>query len=51
LFNLLLLILQWNYFSALAIAEASGLEQDSLSGSVLSLARSNSTNSFHDGNL
>uniref|UniRef100_A0A2S2PG29 non-specific serine/threonine protein kinase n=2 Tax=Aphidini TaxID=33387 RepID=A0A2S2PG29_SCHGA len=38
-------------FSALAIAEASSLEQDSLSGSVLSLARSNSTNSFHDGNL
>lgn len=39
------------YFSALAIAEASTLEQDSLSGSMLSLARSNSTNSFHDGNL
>lgn len=37
--------------SALAISEASTLEQDSLSGSMLSLARSNSTNSFHDGNL
>lgn len=38
-------------FSALSVVESSNLEQDSLSGSVLSLAHSNSTNSFHDGNL
>jgi len=38
-------------FSALSIVEASNLEQDGLSGSMLSLARSNSTNSFHGGNL
>lgn len=41
-------------FSALAIAEASKepyLDEESLSGSVLSLARSNSSCSFPDGNM
>ncbi|VVC40944.1 Protein kinase domain,Protein kinase-like domain,Protein kinase, ATP binding site [Cinara cedri] len=38
-------------FSTLSIKDKSTLEEDSLSGSVLSLARSNSANSFHGGNL
>ncbi len=42
------------YFSAMAIAEASKEaypDEESLSGSVLSLAHSNSSCSFPDGNL